>query len=299
MEEDVEVAADTCMEDPLEPSRTIVAQDGGAQLEHLHPEALLLTPRADVLEDDHSSASSSMKVADRLTYLEQRVQMQEDEIQLLKVALADVLKRLNISEEQSAGLKKRGPVLEARPVSLALSTRGTSNTTPLLKKGSTSTPPSSVSSRVFSPSPVSKSPPGSVKGCPSDSGGRKLPASITNTSTSRKLQERPKDASTRVLGRQHVSHCKVTMQIYLSPLRRRTGSTEVAATTVKLQGVHPPTNRPAPDKSATQEVDRSERSPVFTSPLQKSPCESPFSPTHIPVYKRTSKSSSQYFQICY
>lgn len=30
------------------------------------------------------------------------MQMQEDEIQLLKMALADVLKRLNISEEQQA-----------------------------------------------------------------------------------------------------------------------------------------------------------------------------------------------------
>lgn len=43
-----------------------------------------------------------MDVADRLTYLEQRMQMQEDEIQLLKMALADVLKRLNISEEHQA-----------------------------------------------------------------------------------------------------------------------------------------------------------------------------------------------------
>lgn len=41
-------------------------------------------------------------MADRLTYLEQRMQMQEDEIQLLKMALADVLKRLNISEEHQA-----------------------------------------------------------------------------------------------------------------------------------------------------------------------------------------------------
>uniref|UniRef100_A0A4W4FN73 Uncharacterized protein n=1 Tax=Electrophorus electricus TaxID=8005 RepID=A0A4W4FN73_ELEEL len=57
-----------------------------------------------------SLAYSSMEVADRLTYLEQRVQMQEDEIQLLKLALEDVLKRLNISEEQSTVFTKRGPV---------------------------------------------------------------------------------------------------------------------------------------------------------------------------------------------
>lgn len=52
--------------------------------------------------DDRSSAASGLDVADRLTYLEQRMQMQEDEIQLLKMALADVLKRLNISEEHQA-----------------------------------------------------------------------------------------------------------------------------------------------------------------------------------------------------
>lgn len=51
--------------------------------------------------DDRSSASG-LDVADRLTYLEQRMQMQEDEVQLLKMALADVLKRLNISEEHQA-----------------------------------------------------------------------------------------------------------------------------------------------------------------------------------------------------
>lgn len=61
---------------------------------------LLLFPTAS--SDDRSSATSGLDVADRLTYLEQRMQMQEDEIQLLKMALADVLKRLNISEEHQA-----------------------------------------------------------------------------------------------------------------------------------------------------------------------------------------------------
>ncbi|CAB1330575.1 unnamed protein product [Coregonus sp. 'balchen'] len=40
--------------------------------------------------DDSVSAASSMEVTDRIASLEQRVQMQEDEIQLLKSALADV-----------------------------------------------------------------------------------------------------------------------------------------------------------------------------------------------------------------
>uniref|UniRef100_A0A667ZWS4 EMAP like 1 n=1 Tax=Myripristis murdjan TaxID=586833 RepID=A0A667ZWS4_9TELE len=50
-----------------------------------------------------------MEVTDRIASLEQRVQMQEDEIQLLKSALADVVRRLNLSEEQQAMGTRRGP----------------------------------------------------------------------------------------------------------------------------------------------------------------------------------------------
>lgn len=50
-----------------------------------------------------------MEVTDRIASLEQRVQMQEDEIQLLKSALADVVRRLNASEEQQAMGSRRGP----------------------------------------------------------------------------------------------------------------------------------------------------------------------------------------------
>lgn len=35
--------------------------------------------------------------------------MQEDDIQLLKSALADVVRRLNITEEQQAVLNRKGP----------------------------------------------------------------------------------------------------------------------------------------------------------------------------------------------
>uniref|UniRef100_A0A8C1WMX2 EMAP like 1 n=1 Tax=Cyprinus carpio TaxID=7962 RepID=A0A8C1WMX2_CYPCA len=59
--------------------------------------------------DDSASAASSMEVTDRIASLEQRVQMQEDEIQLLKSALADVVRRLNVSEEQQAMLNRKGP----------------------------------------------------------------------------------------------------------------------------------------------------------------------------------------------
>ncbi|RXM35721.1 hypothetical protein EOD39_3932 [Acipenser ruthenus] len=58
--------------------------------------------------NDNLSASSSMEVDDRLAYLEQRVQLQEDEIQLLKAALADVLRRLGSCEEQNQGFGSRG-----------------------------------------------------------------------------------------------------------------------------------------------------------------------------------------------
>lgn len=75
--------------------------------------------------DDRSSASG-LDVADRLTYLEQRMQMQEDEIQLLKMALADVLKRLNISEEHqaaaSAAAGRRAPGAKGEQRSTDIST---------------------------------------------------------------------------------------------------------------------------------------------------------------------------------
>lgn len=50
-----------------------------------------------------------MEVSDRIASLEQRVQMQEDDIQLLKSALADVVRRLNVTEEQQAVLNRKGP----------------------------------------------------------------------------------------------------------------------------------------------------------------------------------------------
>lgn len=50
-----------------------------------------------------------MEVTDRIASLEQRVQMQEDDIQLLKSALADVVRRLSVTEEQQALLSRKGP----------------------------------------------------------------------------------------------------------------------------------------------------------------------------------------------
>ncbi|KAI4885403.1 hypothetical protein NFI96_002818 [Prochilodus magdalenae] len=180
--------ADTHMEELVEHSGSMAAEAEGARLRGPYHGEALLAPEADFIVDDHASAHSGMEVADRLTYLEQRIQMQEDEIQLLKMALADVLKRLNISEEQTAAMSKRGPA-KARPVSLALPSKSASNTASSMKKSSSSTLPSTASSRNYSPSPGSKrSPAGSVKDSPSGPSRRTPVPSMT--STCRKPQER-------------------------------------------------------------------------------------------------------------
>lgn len=77
--------------------------------ESLGSSLILCTSLICVSSDDSASATSSMEVTDRIASLEQRVQMQEDEIQLLKSALADVVRRLNLSEEQQAMGSRRGP----------------------------------------------------------------------------------------------------------------------------------------------------------------------------------------------
>ncbi|XP_052437338.1 echinoderm microtubule-associated protein-like 1 isoform X2 [Carassius gibelio] len=123
--------------------------------------------------DDSASAASSMEVTDRIASLEQRVQMQEDEIQLLKSALADVVRRLNVSEEQQAMLNRKGPTKEAavrrdspssdssagkpaRPMIAALPLRPmVNNGTVLPKKGGTL--PSPSSSKKDNSSPATKS----------------------------------------------------------------------------------------------------------------------------------------------
>ncbi|XP_039641865.1 echinoderm microtubule-associated protein-like 1 isoform X7 [Perca fluviatilis] len=117
-----------------------------------------------------------MEVTDRIASLEQRVQMQEDEIHLLKAALADVVRRLNLSEEQQAIGSRRGPTKgpalmrkspsadsnvgkPARPMIATLPLRPTvNNGTILPKKGSRTLPsPSGSGSRKDSSTTASKS----------------------------------------------------------------------------------------------------------------------------------------------
>uniref|UniRef100_A0A673BJX0 EMAP like 1 n=1 Tax=Sphaeramia orbicularis TaxID=375764 RepID=A0A673BJX0_9TELE len=256
--------------------------------ESFHSDSLL-APDTDFMTDDRSSATSGLDVADRLTYLEQRMQMQEDEIQLLKMALADVLKRLNISEEHQAAAAsaKRAPGVKARPVSLALPSRPSmvTSSTASLKKSSTL--PSGGPSRNYSPTPSRsgvKSPAGSVKDSPCKA-ARIRPSSAA--SASKKPQE----------GR--VTHCKVTMQIYLSPLARKTGSSETAKSPAAVPTHSRPTAAPTnPQAKASNKPETRKATPSFTLNLQKT-TTSQNTPQETSSYKSPTKSPSQYFQICY
>ncbi|KAJ8359652.1 hypothetical protein SKAU_G00161770 [Synaphobranchus kaupii] len=72
--------------------------------------------------DDSISAASASEVQDRLSSLELRVQQQEDEITVMKAALADVLRRLALSEDMTATKKQtsskgQNPLREAYSMS--------------------------------------------------------------------------------------------------------------------------------------------------------------------------------------
>ncbi|XP_040916204.1 echinoderm microtubule-associated protein-like 1 isoform X6 [Toxotes jaculatrix] len=129
-------------------------EDGFSSYSSLYDTSSLLQ----FCNDDSASAASSMEVTDRIASLEQRVQMQEDEIQLLKSALADVVRRLNLSEEQQAMGSRRGPT-KARPMIATLPLRPTvNNGTILPKKGSGTLPsPSGSGSRKDTSAPANKS----------------------------------------------------------------------------------------------------------------------------------------------
>ncbi|XP_053330504.1 echinoderm microtubule-associated protein-like 1 isoform X3 [Spea bombifrons] len=115
--------------------------------------------------DDSASACSTMEVTDRIASLEQRVQIQEDEIQLLKSALADVVRRLNVSEEQHAMQNRKGPTKDqsmhkksdvgrhcsatgsARPLGQTLPLRNAVNSDAILPKKPTGSLPSPSGTR--------------------------------------------------------------------------------------------------------------------------------------------------------
>ncbi|XP_063757687.1 uncharacterized protein LOC134876602 isoform X2 [Eleginops maclovinus] len=255
-----------------------------------------------VSHDDRSSASG-LDVVDRLTYLEQRMQMQEDEIQLLKMALADVLKRLNISEEHQAAAASAGgrrtTGAKARPVSLALPSRPSMVTSSSAALKKSTTLPSSSTSRNYSPTPPRSgvwSPAGSMKDIPCKT--TKRPTSTA--STIRKPQEgKSKEPAAVSGGASRVTHCKVTMQIYLSPLTRRTGSSEFAKSTSTVPancGLAAPNNPPVKGGSKPE---AKKTSPSFILNLQKTTTSQSTAQHDTSSYKSPIKSPSQYFQICY
>lgn len=87
----------------------------------------------------------------------------------------------------------------------------------------------------------------------------------------------------------------VTMQIYLSPHPKRTGSSEIAKSASEV-----PTNTVA-DNAQSKEGGRNEANkppPSFTLNLQKT-SSSHRTQQDKSSYKSPTKSPSQYFQICY
>ncbi|XP_075782699.1 echinoderm microtubule-associated protein-like 1 isoform X1 [Pelodiscus sinensis] len=149
-------------------------EDGFSSYSSLYDTSSLLQ----FCNDDSASAASSMEVTDRIASLEQRVQMQEDDIQLLKSALADVVRRLNITEEQQAMQNKKGPTKDlsmtkkaaaaepdkhvsaattARPLVQTLPLRTTINNGTVLPKKPSGSLPSPSGSRKETVPPSTKS----------------------------------------------------------------------------------------------------------------------------------------------
>nr|XP_014354175.1 PREDICTED: echinoderm microtubule-associated protein-like 3 [Latimeria chalumnae] len=92
--------------------------------------------------DDSVSAGSSTEYPDRLSTVEQRLQTQEDEITLLKSALADALRRISFYDEQIPLLKQQ--LAENSGVFRGYSPSSMANGTSTLRKLSTSSMPDST-----------------------------------------------------------------------------------------------------------------------------------------------------------
>ncbi|TRY59685.1 hypothetical protein DNTS_027417 [Danionella cerebrum] len=259
--------------------------------------------------DDSASATSSMEVTDRIASLEQRVQMQEDEIQLLKSALADVVRRLNISEEQQAMLSKKGPTKEAderrlssssdstvgkpaRPMIAALPLRPMiSNGTVLSKK----TLPSPSNSKKDN-SPANKS---TVKRTSSseqvgssnrrDSGvegkNNRTRAGSTgsNSSSKRASESKQRDPV----------FSAVTVQLYLHRPPKRNGSAETpkSASAVPSQS----SSTPSETKILSDRPSRlgNRKLPPFSLPLRKCTSQPVHSPLEMPSYRSPIKSPNE------
>ncbi|XP_032480138.1 echinoderm microtubule-associated protein-like 1 isoform X4 [Phocoena sinus] len=177
-------------------------EDGFSSYSSLYDTSSLLQ----FCNDDSASAASSMEVTDRIASLEQKVQMQEDDIQLLKSALADVVRRLNITEEQQAVLNRKGPT-KARPLVQTLPLRTTvNNGTVVPKKASGSLPapsgarketavPATAKSTIKRTSSSERVSPGGRRESYGDSKGNRNRTGSTSSSSSGKKnsESKPKE----------------------------------------------------------------------------------------------------------
>lgn len=89
------------------------------------------------------------------------------------------------------------------------------------------------------------------------------------------------------------------MQIYLSPLTRKTGSSEATKAASAVPAHSGPTAAPNhPQAKGSGKPEMRKATPSFTLNLHKS-TSGQSAPQDTPSYKSPIKSPSQYFQICY
>ncbi|XP_065541436.1 echinoderm microtubule-associated protein-like 1 isoform X2 [Lathamus discolor] len=256
-------------------------EDGFSSYSSLYDTSSLLQ----FCNDDSASAASSMEVTDRIASLEQRVQMQEDDIQLLKSALADVVRRLNITEEQQAMHNKKGPT-KARPLVQTLPLRTTVNNGNVLPKKPSGSLPSPSGARKETASPAVKSTikrtsstervsPGGRRESYGDSkGSRNRTGSTSSSSSGKKNSEsKPKEPM----------FSAVTLQMSLTP--KLLESHENKAEPLDL-----PMEQQEPARSESgQTSPEVHRTPTLALPVPKSPSQTfmafPRSPSFISPMK--------------
>uniref|UniRef100_A0AAY5EE74 HELP domain-containing protein n=1 Tax=Electrophorus electricus TaxID=8005 RepID=A0AAY5EE74_ELEEL len=122
-------------------------------------------PDTQIYDNDSISAASASDVQDRLSSLELRVQQQEDELTVMKAALADVLRRLRLTNEQgrrvcTLGGRRNGIATNNRKSKKTRTEIGgestpSPDTPPPLKASRERCPPSAPRTSPLSPQPLS------------------------------------------------------------------------------------------------------------------------------------------------
>uniref|UniRef100_A0A674H3E3 EMAP like 1 n=1 Tax=Taeniopygia guttata TaxID=59729 RepID=A0A674H3E3_TAEGU len=256
-------------------------EDGFSSYSSLYDTSSLLQ----FCNDDSASAASSMEVTDRIASLEQRVQMQEDDIQLLKSALADVVRRLNITEEQQAMQNKKGPT-KARPLVQTLPLRTTVNNGTVLPKKPSGSLPSPSGTRKETVSPAAKSTikrtssaervsPGGRRESYGDSkGSRNRTGSTSSSSSGKKNSEsKPKEPM----------FSAVTLQMSLTPKLLDSHANKAEPLDLPMEQQEPARSESGQTSSEVH------RTPTLALPLPKSPSQTfmafPRSPSFISPMK--------------